>query len=247
MAFSKGESGLSASRAVVPAFALAAAGSVLFSRAPAARADALAMHHLGLSMLFSFLTMGEICHALLWWSCRGRAIRSAVTIAGIWRILTEYLPVAAAILILVSGLRLVYVTQLSLQQGWLFYLICGLAALAADGATGYTESVQSLWRAAQEARESGTDVALRAVLGRWGFHALFLSHYLAFFALLALGYRKPGVFHPFARLVARIENAWPSGTGSLTEMLIASSLIVLVSIVVLLGRGLGRSLRREET
>ncbi len=153
-------------RAVVLAAALAVASLALFCHARVAATVALAAHYLGLLLLFSLLTAGECCHVLLWRARHGADTRPIVQIARVWILLTESMP-AAASLILVSGLYLIYSLGVSLQQGWLFYLVTGFAALAADGATAYTENVSSFWQKAQESLERGTFDAPRAALDRW--------------------------------------------------------------------------------
>lgn len=222
-------------RAAILASTLIWAGYVVLNKEAAGLTIALATHYLGLFTLFSFLTAGECCHALFWWSSRRGARWSMARIVGVWRVLTEYLPAAAAILISASGLRLLYSLGLSIRLGWLFYLVGGFAALAADGATGYTENVISLWKTAQEPPELAPDEALRATSRRWSFNALFLGHYVAFFVLFGLGYRKPSLYNPFSGIIELTEHAW-SSVGRLAPTLTAASFILIVSMAVVLGR-----------
>jgi hypothetical protein len=230
-------------REVVLAITFAAAAYLLVNRSPKAVMIALAAHYLGLLTLFSFLTVGEFFHILACVAWRQRRREELARILNAWRILTEQMPASAGILILASGLRLSGSLGLSPQQyGWLFYLAGGFAALATDGATGYTESVLRLWNAMQQARSQG-DEELRRILRQPSYHLLFLIHFLAFFVLFWVGYRKPKVPVPLAGFLGWIESVWRTVVGSLAPALTTTTLVVAVSLVVLVGRWIGRILR----
>lgn len=228
---------------MVLATTFAAAVYLLVNCSPKAVMIALAAHYLGLLTLFSFLTMGELFHILAYVAWRQRRRETLARLLNAWRILTEQAPASAAILILASGLRLSGSLGLSPQQyGWLFYLAGGFAALATDGATGYTENVLRLWNATQQARSQG-DEELSRILRQPSYHLFFLIHFLAFFVLFWVGYRKPNVSVPLAGFLGRIESVWRTMVGSIAPALTTATLIVAVSLAVLVGRWIGRSLR----
>ncbi len=63
-----------------------------------------------------------------------------------------------------------------------------------------------------------------------------MGHYLAFFLLFGLGYRKPALYHPLSGLVHRSETVWAAVSSRLATPLTAASWILVVSATVVFGR-----------
>lgn len=183
--------GLATARHAIPFLAVVVGGYVLLAPFADPRSLALAVHYLGMGLLFLFLTFGELCCLRIAWRSRRAPPWSAILrTAAWWRGSTETLPAPAAILILFSGLRLLLEGGHSLRSPWLFVLVSGFGFLMGDGIFGYTRDVRTLHRLVLHAGPGGPTHALRRFLRHPGFHGMRLLHYVSLPILFVVGHTK---------------------------------------------------------
>ena len=112
----------------------------------------LLTHHAGVLFLLLFLVSAQYLHAEAFWRTRlGASLPSvAATYRRLW-VLSETLPAAIALSILLSGLRLIWdlPESNSPSHAWLFALVCGFGLFFWDGILGYQPMVRKVWRAWQ--------------------------------------------------------------------------------------------------
>jgi hypothetical protein len=111
------------------------------------------LHHTGFWLLFVFLLAGQYFQVEAWWKMRGGMSRQSVgaTYRRLW-IMTEIVPAPVALLLFLTGLRLIWQTHGDTAQGqgnsmstfWLQGLVIGFAVFFWDGILGYTPIVRGL-------------------------------------------------------------------------------------------------------
>lgn len=194
------------------------------------------MHHIGFGGLFVFLTCGSALHlqATMQRARRASPADIAQTLRR-WWCLTELMPAPSALLILVTGLRLIYDAPQtnSLREGWLFWLVNSFALFFWDGLLGYRSTVRDL-HAAWEA--GGAQPASR-MSGR---EFILVVHAVSFPFILLIGAYKPDLPQPFSSQIVAGEE-WLSGLPpGFPQVAIAVAVIVAVGLgVAALRRGKG--------
>ena len=112
------------------------------------------LHHMSFWLLFVFLLAGQYFQVEAWWKIRTRMSRQSVgaTYRRFW-ILTEIVPAPVALMIFLTGLRLIWQASgniaspnggNSLSAFWLQALIIGFSLFFWDGIFGYTPIVRGL-------------------------------------------------------------------------------------------------------
>lgn len=112
------------------------------------------LHHMSFWLLFVFLLAGQYFQVEAWWKIRTRMSRQSVgaTYRRFW-ILTEIVPAPVALMIFLTGLRLIWQESgniaspnggNSLSAFWLQALIIGFSLFFWDGIFGYTPIVRGL-------------------------------------------------------------------------------------------------------
>jgi hypothetical protein len=131
---------------------------IVFAATPA-RKSALSLiilwlHHMSFWLLFVFLIAGQYFQVEAWWKIRSRMSRQSVgaTYRRFW-ILTEIVPAPVALMIFLTGLRLIWQASGNiaspngrnpLSAFWLQALIIGFSLFFWDGIFGYTPIVRGL-------------------------------------------------------------------------------------------------------
>jgi hypothetical protein len=111
------------------------------------------LHHTSFLLLFVFLLAGQYFQVEAWWKVRGGMSGQSVgaTYRRFW-MLTEIVPAPVALMIFLTGLRLIWQTHGDTAQGhgnsmsafWLQGLVLGFALFFWDGILGYTPIVRGL-------------------------------------------------------------------------------------------------------
>ncbi len=104
------------------------------------------IHHVGVVLLGAFLAAALYFQLEIHMKVnRGFPLASLRHSYQRWRELTEVVPAPAAIMILVSGMALVYARSgFSVARGWIFTLIVALAVMMADGIFAYSCDLRRL-------------------------------------------------------------------------------------------------------
>jgi hypothetical protein len=137
------------------------------ARTSVVSAMVLWLHHMSFWLLFVFLIAGQYFQVEAWWKIRSRMSRQSVgaTYRRFW-ILTEIVPAPVALMIFLTGLRLIWQASgniaspnggNSLSAFWLQTLIIGFSLFFWDGIFGYTPIVRALrksWDTESGATES---------------------------------------------------------------------------------------------
>ncbi len=126
------------------------------------------LHHAAIGMLFVFLLAAQYQQAEAWW--RIRRGMSAGAVAASYRrlwLLTELVPAPVAMVILFTGLRLIWETPRlhPLAEPWLFALVVGFSLFFWDGIITYLPVTRTLRHHWAEADRRGLTVA-DAIAGR---------------------------------------------------------------------------------
>jgi hypothetical protein len=224
--------------------ALAASVFVLFAPFQEARTTGLAVHYAGLSLLFAFLTAGELWHLTILWRDRRGDWRGVESISLRWRIVTELVPGVAALTILASGLRLILEGGHSLRMPWLFTLVVGFSFFLADGVFGYTSGVRTLHELAHGAAAGNSPATARHLIRGFGFNATLVAHYVSLPLLYLVGSRKPGNPLWAQPAIAWLEQALAPFCGRTAGVFTALAVVLVVSLVVAAARWQGARWRR---
>jgi len=217
-----GEASVRAIGQLLPAFA---ASTCLISfiaypvRDPTSRGIVLWLHHAGFIGLFCFLSAVQYLQIEAWWKRRlGRSARSvAESYRRLW-LLTEILPGTAAIIILLTGLRLLWEMPeaVSPAELWLMIIICVFGFFFFDGLLGFTPIVrrwQTCWQAISTGRLTATDRTPPMTLESLQLFA----HFASWPCLFALGITRYNPPNPVSNQVSLIEGGlrflppgWPA-------------------------------------
>lgn len=174
---------------------------VLFDRGGAARTVALAIHGAALVLLFAFLACATRLQVVLF-------ARPAASVANgpyrRLRVLTELVPAAAALSVLLTGLRLVWESPPANDpaQLWLSVLVVGFSLFFWDGLLFYRPLVARMDRYPQPPdAPAASPTAGELVQGA--------LHVAAFVLLLAFGLLRPGGTSPLDAVVRWLEALAP--------------------------------------
>jgi hypothetical protein len=158
----EGEALVQAFSRLLPAFVVMTC-LIAFAAMPARRSVfsviVLWLHHMSFWLLLAFLIAGQYLQVEAWWKIRSRMSPQSVgaTYRRFW-ILTEIVPAPVALMIFLTGLRLIWQASgnvaspnggNSLSAFWLQALIIGFSLFFWDGIFGYTPIVRGLrkrWR-----------------------------------------------------------------------------------------------------
>jgi uncharacterized membrane protein len=237
-------------QAAIMISALAIAAGLVIVPLPSSKALALRAHYVGLSGLFLFLVLSELCHLKILADSRGAVDPPAIQRTALrWRLLAELMPGAAAITILGSGIRLMMESSYTLRQGWLLCLVCGFAVFFVDGLIGYTRQVQRLHLTACQEAQGEAAGRIHDFVRSGGFNVTVLSHFLAFPLVLTIGYFKPVALEGLGPPVARVLASCSCFLGGRLEGPVSSMLVILLVGAVVLachawredGRGVAKS------
>lgn len=224
-------------RAAIMVFAVCAALFILLGRLPEIRQTLVRIHYLGLTVLFAFLAAGEVCHLRILHLVRKARWHLVARTAHVWRVLTEFLPGAAALVILSSGLRLIYEGNHSLGKAWLFVLVAGFGYFFADGLRWYTPQIARLDALGAMLNEGESRAELRSKVRSLGFNLSLLLHFTSMPLLYAVGRWKPlpmpSLLHDTVSAVDRFLLPF---AGRATGVVTALSLIALEGVIVSLAR-----------
>jgi hypothetical protein len=226
-------------RAVVMACSICAAGFILFGRLPETRQTVITYHYLGLGTLFIFLTLGELCHLSIVWLLhyRNPSWRLIARLAYLWRLLTDFIPGTAALIIFSSGLRLIYEGHHSLRLTWLFILVFGFGFLFVDGLVSYTPIIASLHALGMRIHEATARTELQSLVRSSSFNLMLLLHFTSLPLLYLVGRRKLLPTIPLLyRIITAIDSSLFSLTGRMTGVVTALILIALESLIVIFFR-----------
>ena len=113
------------------------------------------LHHTSFWLLFAFLLTGQYFQVEAWWKIRRGMSSDSVRASyrRLW-ILTEIVPAPVALMIFLTGLRLIWQIHgetaptrgNSMSVFWLQGLVLGFGLFFWDGILGYTPIVRGLWR-----------------------------------------------------------------------------------------------------
>ncbi len=166
------------------------------------------LHYVGIGLLFIFLVLAQYLQI----EGRMRLANDSpmVLVArsyGRLSILTEWLPAPAAVIVVVSGLRMICETSLSLQVGWLFWLVTIFGLMFWDGLLFFRKETSRMREDSAEALANGTATRAFAVGFADGRRdlALFL-HFASFFFAFALGCLRPSCPTPFAHEIRLLDS-----------------------------------------
>jgi hypothetical protein len=200
------------------------------------------VHRVAVGGLGSFVLLGQYFQI----EARMKAQRGhgALSLERTYRrlhLVTALMPAPAALLILGSGLTLMYHGKHSLSAGWLFYLVSFFAFFFIDGLTHYLPYTKTLLRLARDAIPAPERMpALSAVMHHRASHLLMLFHYLSFPGVVSLGYYKPDVPHPLGETILALEqHVSLSSIGILREygqLILAGGWIAVILVTVVLWR-----------
>lgn len=222
-------------RAVVMACSLCAAIFILFGRFPEFRQTVIRIHYLGLGALFAFLIFGELCHLVIFRRVRHNSNWQLIArMAHFWRVITDLMPGAAALIILSTGLRLIYEGNHSLRLTWLFVLVAGFGILFADGLLGYTPAVASL-NIKIDTAESQAE--FRSLVLSVRFNLMFLLHFISMPVLYLVGrYKLLPTIPPLCKIMTTVDRCLLPFTGRMTGVVTAILLVALEALAVFLIR-----------
>lgn len=168
------------------------------------------MHRIAVGGLGSFLLLGQYLQLEgLVKDHRGHGAPSLARTYRRFRLITELMPAPSALMILLSGLALMYRGQYALSShDWLFYLVTFWAFFFGDGLLGYLPQTRTFLRLALAAIPNPQRMQeLRAVMRQRVSTLLMLVHFLSFPCVVYLGYFKPHVPHPLGSLLLALEHA----------------------------------------
>jgi hypothetical protein len=225
-------------RSAIMICSLVAGATIFLAPLPETRQTVIKCHYFGLALLFVFLSMGEVCHLRIFVQyCKRVTDWSVIVrIARFWWALTELAPGAAAIVILSSGLRLVYEGGYSLGMTWLLILVVGFGFFFADGILGYTKEVRNLEHLTRAVSEGGSEAEARELIRGCGFNATFLIHSFSLPLLYLVGSHKPVRPQFMREPISALARALFPVAGRMTGVITAVIVILIVALIVIVSR-----------
>jgi hypothetical protein len=197
-------------------------------------------HHASFCVLFLFLSAAQYLQAEAWWRLRRGDSAGAIarTYRRLWT-LTETVPGPAALVILLTGLRLIWESPAnnSLSQTWLLYLVIGFSVFFWDGILGYRPVVHLLWRWAERSPvRHETGAILSRPPKRWSLQLA--MHFASWPVLFLIGSSRWSEPNSATELLAMLEErasflptGWPQVTMALAVWLLVGALIRAGSVV----------------
>jgi hypothetical protein len=143
-----------------------------------------------------------------------------------WWCLTETLPAVAAILSLLSGLRLLYESGLSLSVGYIFGMFIAFTYFFVDGLAFYRPLVSRIYKA------SGGSGGDPSVLPRllWSDQVQLSIHTISFPLVFWLGYSRPAFGNPLSGLVLQLEGLFGGLLGEgMGRVAAAAAILALIA------------------
>jgi hypothetical protein len=198
------------------------------------------LHQFGALLLGTFLVAGVVLQATAY-----ARIAKGGTMAGIhacfvrWWCITEVAPAVAALLLLCSGLRLIFEAPVSsVTVPYIFYMLMSFSLFFFDGLLFYRPQIAKLKDAARTALEANSNaVSFRASIADVGRDLQLLIHFASFPFVFWFGYSKPILIHPYRRTLLRCEVGLQSFLSpAWARVAVAAFLIVIVGALLLLLR-----------
>lgn len=234
-AASEGEARIARLGRLLPAFAATTCLGIFIAspvRGSLLGSYVLWLHHASFGLLLVFLLTAEYLQVEAWWRLRG-ASTGAVAIAyrRLWT-LTEVMPAPVAVVILLTGLRLIWESPetSSLSQLWLFGLVAGFSLFFWDGIVGYRRIVRLLWEWAERCAATGPEARLRTPPRSWSLQLF--AHLASWLPLFALGTYRWHVPNAMSAAVADLEgrlsflpSGWPQVSIALAVWLLVGALL----------------------
>jgi hypothetical protein len=199
------------------------------------------IHHIGVVLLGAFLAAALYFQIEIWMKRYKEAEMESVRRSYCyWRNLTELLPAPAALMILSSGMALIYYEPgYSIGRGWIFALIVVLAVMMADGIFGYTRRLRLLLHSADIAVSNSQplNVFVKSAC-RTSVEMTFLAHSLSFpFVVVFPAFKIADSYSPASTLLSilHVENnggwsqVWPA-------LVLFAGLFLIVAAVNRFGR-----------
>jgi hypothetical protein len=236
----------------LPAFSAATclvAFAAVPAREPAFHRIILGAHIVSVSGLFLFLLAAEYLQAEAWIRVRGRFSIQSVTASyrRLW-VLTEIAPAPIALIVFLTGLRLIWDSPKDNSPAslWLAGLVLGFGLFFWDGILGYQPIVRRMWDHWKHLPDADAPIATAATMPHYLSDSLQLAlHFLSWPFVFLLGFFRWNAVTPLTAPIsnltyrlARFSTGWP-------EVITAILLWLLAGVAVGLGRALLRSLARS--
>jgi hypothetical protein len=230
---------------LLPSFALATCLGAFVAvpgRGSALHPVTLWAHHASFSLLFLFLLAAQFCQAEAWWRGRRGASTESVlrTYRRLW-VLTETVPAPIALVIFLTGLRLIWESPgtNSLSRPWLLALVVGFSAFFWDGLLGYRPIVRGWYRTAARAAREEHPVpgAARDVPGGVRERLWLLTHAMSFPLLFVVGLARYDVSWLPVSYVLRLQAELRFLPGAWLEVATAVLLWAATGLILIAARG----------
>jgi len=196
------------------------------------------LHRFGLCLLFTFLIVGQYLQIEAWIKVRrGYDAKSIAITCRRLKYLTELMPAPAALMILLSGLKLIYQGGYSVSSGWVFYLVSFFSLMFIDGLVHYRPHARKLMDVSARAEHTPDKIGeLTTALSDWFSRIRLFLHFASFPFLFLLGYFKPTLTNPLAGPILWLESRVSSimTLAPFTGVIGAVSLVLVVIGTVLL-------------
>ncbi len=190
--------------------------------------------------LFAFLSIAQLLQFQAWWQIRQERPSQclAATVQRLWA-LTEIAPAPIALIIFLTGLRLIWdkPAKNAPSELWLSALIASFSVFFFDGIVGYQPAVRKMLRYWSHAAKENVpvSVAARAWNATSDSVQLFL-HFLSWPFVFALGVLRPSQPNPIGPAIARFQSQVRFLPAGWPEVISAFALWALIGALVLLVR-----------
>ena len=208
------------------------------------------LHRTAFFSLFAFLSIAQFLQFQAWWQIRQERPSQclAATLQRLWT-LTEIAPAPIALIIFLTGLRLIWEkpAKNAPSELWLSALIASFSVFFFDGIVGYQPAVRKMLRYWSHAAKENVPVSVAAQA--WNATSdsvqLFL-HFLSWPFVFTFGVLRPSQPNPIGPAIARFQSqvlflpaGWP-------EVISAFALWALIGAFVLLVRTFLRPLHPQK-
>lgn len=204
-------------------------------------------HRFGIFLLLTFLLLGQYLQIEAWIKkYNGHTYESLYPNYALLRSINETMPASAAILILLTGLNLIYLDH-SLHSGWLFILYTVFVVMFVDGWTHYLPHARKLESECLKAC-NGEPNAFVKTMNNWYSNISIFLHLLSIPFLAYLGHEKPAIEFPFVDFILETEDLLTSQGFEieLSRLLVTIAWGSLIISVVLLLRKLASNKKLRE-
>lgn len=166
------------------------------------------LHRFGIFLMGTFLISGQYLQIEGWYKLwRNQNSESILRTYTHLHYITEMMPAPAALILLFSGLGLIYFGEQSISTGWLFYLLGIFSFMFIDGITHYLPRTRALRSVAmRSACTSNVNEELRSCMKDWFQNSRLFLHYVSFPFVFLLGHLKPHLSNPFATFIVWLES-----------------------------------------